>query len=108
MSTSNQIDDTSGVAPVAGDTVAVDRPHRKLRGTLGVWGSFLVVGGVAARRHRRSGALGIAGGNGVGFPPSSVVSTVIILLFGGRIHRADAVRRMPARSTPTSARAWAG
>ena len=80
---SNQIDEASGVAPVAGDTVHADRPHRKLRGTLGVWGIVFLVVAAASPLGVIGGPvpLGIAGGSGVGFPAIFVVSTVIILLF---------------------------
>ena len=80
---SNQIDEASGVAPVAGDTVDADRPHRKLRGTLGVWGIVFLVVAAASPLGVIGGPvpLGIAGGNGVGFPAIFIVSTLIILLF---------------------------
>jgi amino acid transporter len=74
---SNQIDE-SGVA-----TATEDRPHRKLRGTLGVWGIVFVVVAAASPLGVIGGPvpLGIAKGNGTGFPAIFVVSTVIILLF---------------------------
>lgn len=75
----NQIDD-SGVASA---TATTDRPHRKLRGTLGVWGIVFVVVAAASPLGVIGGPvpLGIAKGNGIGFPAIFVVSTVIILLF---------------------------
>ncbi len=78
---SNQIDE-SGSAPAAVAT-ADRRPHRKLRGSLGVWGIVFVVVAAASPLGVMGGPvpLGIASGNGVGFPAIFVVSTLIILLF---------------------------
>ncbi|MBB3601340.1 amino acid transporter [Mycolicibacterium sp. BK556] len=78
---SNQIEQ-SGSAPAAVAT-ADDRPHRKLRGTLGVWGIVFVVVAAASPLGVIGGPvpLGIGIGNGTGFPAIFVVSTVIILLF---------------------------
>lgn len=75
----NQIDE-SGVAAA---TVTKDRPHRKLRGTLGVWGIVFVVVAAASPLGVIGGPvpLGIAKGNGTGFPAIFVISTLIILLF---------------------------
>ena len=78
---SNQIEE-SGSAPAAVET-AGGRPHRKLRGTLGVWGIVFVVVAAASPLGVIGGPvpLGIGIGNGTGFPAIFVVSTVIILLF---------------------------
>lgn len=77
---SNKIEE-SGAASAA---VAADgRPHRKLRGSLGVWGIVFVVVAAASPLGVMGGPvpLGIANGNGVGFPAIFVISTLIILLF---------------------------
>ncbi|BBY64248.1 APC family permease [Mycolicibacterium helvum] len=78
---SNQIEESSS-APAAAAT-ADGRPHRKLRGTLGVWGIVFVVVAAASPLGVMGGPvpLGIASGNGIGFPAIFVVSTLIILLF---------------------------
>ena len=110
MSMSNRIDEASGVAPVAGDTVAVDRPHRKLRGTLGVWGSC----SWWWPRRRRS-ASSAAGAAGYRRRQRRRVPCHLRRqhrdhpAVRGRIHHADAVRAGCRRVLlPTSARAWAG
>ncbi|WP_431234177.1 APC family permease [Mycolicibacterium psychrotolerans] len=71
-----------GTAPAAVDT-ADGVSHRKLRGTLGVWGIVFVVVAAASPLGVMGGPvpLGIANGNGIGFPAIFVVSTLIILLF---------------------------
>jgi amino acid transporter len=78
---SNQIEESGG-APAAVDA-AGGRPHRKLRGTLGVWGIVFVVVAAASPLGVIGGPvpLGIGIGNGTGFPAIFVISTVIILLF---------------------------
>lgn len=77
----NQIDE-SGAAPVV-VSLSGERAHRKLRGTLGVWGIVFVVVAAASPLGVIGGPvpLGIAGGNGTGFPAIFIVSTLIILLF---------------------------
>jgi len=79
---SNQIDE-AGAPPAGAEAVGTERPHRKLRGTLGVWGIVFVVVAAASPLGVIGGPvpLGIAGGNGTGFPAIFIVSTVIILLF---------------------------
>ncbi len=77
----NRIDET-GDARIAGDPA--DTPsHRRLRGTLGVWGIVFVVVAAASPLGVIGGPvpLGIASGNGVGFPAIFIISTVIVLLF---------------------------
>lgn len=80
---SNQVE--PGVAPPAAVDTADGRAHRKLRGSLGVWGIVFVVVAAASPPLGVMGGpvpLGIANGNGIGFPPAIfVVSTLIILLF---------------------------
>ncbi|MCV7073347.1 APC family permease [Mycolicibacterium rufum] len=77
----NRIDET-GDARVAGDP-ADTHSHRRLRGTLGVWGIVFVVVAAASPLGVIGGPvpLGIASGNGVGFPAIFIISTVIVLLF---------------------------
>jgi amino acid transporter len=77
----NQIEESGSAA--AAVATAEGRPHRKLRGTLGVWGIVFVVVAAASPLGVMGGPvpLGIASGNGVGFPAIFVVSTLIILLF---------------------------
>jgi amino acid transporter len=57
--------------------------HRRLRGTLGVWGIVFVVVAAASPLGVIGGPvpLGIAGGDGLGFPAIFIVSTVVVLLF---------------------------
>lgn len=78
---SNQIDESGAVS--LGTGTAGERPHRKLRGSLGVWGIVFVVVAAASPLGVIGGPvpLGIANGNGIGFPAIFVVSTLIILLF---------------------------
>ena len=78
---SNQIDESGAASGAA--TATGERPHRKLRGTLGVWGIVFVVVAAASPLGVIGGPvpLGIGIGNGTGFPAIFVVSTVIILLF---------------------------
>ena len=77
----NQIEE-SGVSPTAAGT-ADGQQHRKLRGTLGVWGIVFVVVAAASPLGVMGGPvpLGIASGNGIGFPAIYLVSTLILLLF---------------------------
>ncbi|KMO77673.1 amino acid transporter [Mycolicibacterium chubuense] len=77
----NRIDETGG-ANVA-DDAADPHAHRRLRGTLGVWGIVFVVVAAASPLGVIGGPvpLGIASGNGVGFPAIFIISTVIVLLF---------------------------
>jgi amino acid transporter len=77
----NRVDE-SGAAAAEGDS-APGSPHRKLRGTLGVWGIVFVVVAAASPLGVIGGPvpLGIASGNGTGFPAIFVISTVIVLLF---------------------------
>ncbi|BBZ32842.1 APC family permease [Mycolicibacterium confluentis] len=72
----NQLEDPNAVH-------VPDRPHRKLRGTLGVWGIVFVVVAAASPLGVIGGPvpLGIASGNGIGFPAIYIVSTLIVLLF---------------------------
>jgi amino acid transporter len=60
-----------------------EQPHRKLRGSLGVWGIVFVVVAAASPLGVIGGPvpLGIASGNGTGFPTIFIVSTIIVLLF---------------------------
>lgn len=76
---SNQLEEPNIVAARGG----ADAPNRKLRGTLGVWGIVFVVVAAASPLGVIGGPvpLGIASGNGVGFPAIFVVSTAIVLLF---------------------------
>jgi amino acid transporter len=78
---SNQLDESGAVA-ADGDSTS-GNPHRKLRGTLGVWGIVFVVVAAASPLGVIGGPvpLGIASGNGAGFPAIFVISTVIVLLF---------------------------
>jgi amino acid transporter len=78
---SNQIDESDSAS--AAVETADGRPHRKLRGTLGVWGIVFVVVAAASPLGVMGGpaSLGVAIGNGLGFPAIYLVSTVIILLF---------------------------
>src|SRR6478609_680427 len=57
--------------------------ERKLRGNLGVASIVCGVGAGGGPRGVVGGvlALGVAGGNGAGFPATFVVSTLILLLF---------------------------
>lgn len=57
--------------------------NRRLRGTLGVWGIVFVVVAAASPLGVIGGPvpLGIASGNGIGFPAIFIVSTVLVLLF---------------------------
>lgn len=78
----NQIDGS-------GDVRAAERepddanPHRRLRGSLGVWGIVFVVVAAASPLGVIGGPvpLGIASGNGTGFPAIFIISTVIVLFF---------------------------
>ena len=78
---SNQLEESGAVA-ATGPSVD-ERPHRKLRGTLGVWGIVFVVVAAASPLGVIGGpvSLGIGIGNGIGFPAIFVATTVIILLF---------------------------
>ncbi|MCV7424006.1 APC family permease [Mycobacterium yunnanensis] len=78
---SNHIDESGGV--LAPGESADAHPHRKLRGSLGVWGIVFVVVAAASPLGVIGGPvpLGIASGNGVGFPAIFIISTVIVLLF---------------------------
>jgi amino acid transporter len=78
---SEQIDET-GAATDAGDSEDA-HPHRRLRGSLGVWGIVFVVVAAASPLGVIGGPvpLGIASGNGTGFPAIFIISTVIVLLF---------------------------
>lgn len=77
---SNQIDESGDVH--AGNTED-DHPHRRLRGSLGVWGIVFVVVAAASPLGVIGGPvpLGIAAGNGTGFPAIFIISTIIVLLF---------------------------
>lgn len=79
---SNQIE-ASGGNPVAGSNGDDEHQYRKLRGSLGVWGIVFVVVAAASPLGVIGGPvpLGIASGNGTGFPAIFVISTIIILLF---------------------------
>ncbi|WP_353612271.1 APC family permease [Mycobacterium sp. ACS4331] len=72
----NQLEDPNAVQES-------DRPHRRLRGSLGVWGIVFVVVAAASPLGVIGGPvpLGIASGNGIGFPAIYIVSTLIVLLF---------------------------
>ncbi|MBJ7339265.1 APC family permease [Mycolicibacterium sp.] len=78
---SNQIDEPAGVRAVEEPDDA--HPHRRLRGSLGVWGIVFVVVAAASPLGVIGGPvpLGIASGNGTGFPAIFIISTVIVLLF---------------------------
>ncbi|BBX69442.1 APC family permease [Mycolicibacterium psychrotolerans] len=77
----NRIDET-GDARIA-DDAADPQSHRRLRGTLGVWSIVFVVVAAASPLGVIGGPvpLGIASGNGTGFPAIFIISTVIVLLF---------------------------
>ncbi|TRW88363.1 APC family permease [Mycolicibacterium sp. 018/SC-01/001] len=77
----NRIDD-AGDARIATDTGEA-RSSRRLHGTLGVWGIVFVVVAAASPLGVIGGPvpLGIASGNGTGFPAIFIVSTVLVLLF---------------------------
>ncbi len=76
-----QLEQSGAASPV--ETPSAQRPHRRLRGTLGVWGIVFVVVAAASPLGVIGGpvSLGIAKGNGTGFPAIFVATTVIILLF---------------------------
>jgi len=80
---SNQIDESGVATATSNVTATADRLQRKLRGTLGVWGIVFVVVAAASPLGVIGGPvpLGIANGNGVGFPAIFVISTLILLLF---------------------------
>ena len=103
---SNQIDESGVVAATATD----DRPHRKLRGTLGVWGIVFVVVAAASPLGVIGGPvpLGIGIGNGTGFPAIFVVSTVIILLFAVGFTALTPYVPDAGAFSPTSAKVSAG
>src|ERR1700760_451878 len=77
---SNRIDETGAVRA---DDPAEEHPHRRLRGSLGVWGIVFVVVAAASPLGVIGGPvpLGIASGNGTGFPTIFIISTIIVLLF---------------------------
>lgn len=77
----NRVDET-GAVEATGEPGA-GRLHRKLQGTLGVWGIVFVVVAAASPLGVIGGPvpLGIASGNGTGFPAIFIISTVIVLLF---------------------------
>lgn len=77
----NRIDDI-GDARTTTDT-GNSISHRRLRGTLGVWGIVFVVVAAASPLGVIGGPvpLGIASGNGTGFPAIFIVSTILVLLF---------------------------
>lgn len=79
---SHQINE-SGHVGAAGDPADDANPHRRLRGSLGVWGIVFVVVAAASPLGVIGGPvpLGIASGNGTGFPAIFIISTVIVLLF---------------------------
>jgi amino acid transporter len=78
---SNQLDGSNDAAAI--DAVPAPSPHRRLRGSLGVWSIVFVVVAAASPLGVIGGPvpLGIASGNGTGFPAIFIVSTVIVLLF---------------------------
>lgn len=78
---SNQLEEEGSVR--APGEPSDSRTHRKLRGSLGVWGIVFVVVAAASPLGVIGGPvpLGIASGNGTGFPAIFVVSTIIVLFF---------------------------
>jgi hypothetical protein len=85
-------------------------PVRRLRGNLGVASIVFMVVAAAAPLGVIGGVvpLGIAAGNGAGFPATFVVSTVILLFFAvGFTALTPFVEDAGARSSPTSGRRWA-
>ncbi len=77
----NRLDET-GDARITADA-AHPLSHRRLRGSLGVWGIVFVVFAAASPLGVIGGPvpLGIASGNGTGFPAIFIVSTILVLLF---------------------------
>ena len=84
-------------------------PVRHLRGNLGVASIVFMVVAAAAPLGVIGGVvpLGLASGNGAGFPATFVVSTVILLLFAVGFTALTPYVERRARSSRMSANRWA-